>query len=447
MLRLRLFCLLLGLTGTARAQSDLLLLTLPPTLQTTSVSPSMVPSSRFAVAIPVLSGRASGHHSAFPLRAVVRNDTLDPGRGLDRMNRNNLLAVDAHLDYLFAGVRLRKWYLTLSMSEHAEARAAYDGRIAELLWRGNAPFVGQTLSLDRLEGQALLYRALAVGVAYRHDDWTFGLRPRLLWGRAALRLHETDLRLRVAEGLLTAEYDARYRYDEAEELFSSDLDDGAYILPRRNLGWGIDGSVTYEGLDAWTFTVGWQNSGRIYWNTRTSTERFSRSGTYTGFTDEDYDGTETLTLQRVLDTLEATFLTDGTTQRREGFGTWLTPRLYAASRFALNDEWALGGAVQAEFYDGFRPAASVSATRRFGRLARGVVGYTVRSRDFTGLGAGVVITSGPVELHVVSDHVVSLFALQAVRSAHLRIGCNILFGGKPGGSAATAGTQWSRSTQ
>lgn len=175
------------------AQQDLLLSHLPDQWQFNQVSPAAFPTEkRFVLALPGL-GLDGGHSGTATLSDFYKRENdrnlLDFTGLIDRLESFNYLSYRQSIETAGLGFRLGgkgKTALTLGHAIRFQADAFYLRELPELLWTGNAAFIGQTIEIAPRVA-AFDWHELQLGLSSTVGPVRLGVKVKRLMGVSALQ--------------------------------------------------------------------------------------------------------------------------------------------------------------------------------------------------------------------------------------------------------------------
>jgi hypothetical protein len=368
---------------------------------------------------------------------------IDIDRLLPHLKPNNIIRFDLEYATLNLALRLQNLTLSLGHSVKYHAFVDYPKALPQVVWQGNAQFIGQTIDLSH-EINLTGYHELALGAAYRFGILTLGAKAKFLDGIANLTTdpdrHQASLytdpdiyQLTLAGDYVL--YAANSVFYNGYENFSTDFTFGSLTTERLifnngNRGFAYDLGARLE-LGRLDLALSVLDIGKINWNK--STYQYIASQTY------EYDGLDfsgALTggdnpsLGNALDTLEALFQPKKT---YKSYSTDLTRRMYASLLFKVNDQWSIGGMFFNENFRGKMQNAYALGTT-WEALKWLTLGATYAIKDendsYDNLGLNLALRLGPVQIFGVTDNVVALATLGDSKNFSARAGLALLIGKK-----------------
>ena len=369
-----------------------------------------------------------------------RDDRLviDAGRLLANLADRAQLRERASVPTLGLSFWAGETNISLSHTVFFEAALDIPRTFPELLWLGNAPFIGQTLTLDPSISLST-YQNLQLGVARELlDGLSVGISVNLVSGISALETERFRLDLTTDDDIYGLDLTGDLLFHSAGVLDYNGLDDIRFESPANRLS--FDNFVDNPGV---TVDVGMRYQ-RERWDLALSVLNVTdallsfnenQATTYSGIRAFNYTGLdgnalllggESVDFNAALDTLtELLHL-----EQQAGIFTVALPRqFYLSALYTLNDDWTFGAALAGEEYAGESTVAAHLLARY--RLLKGLTAgltYGTHRGGFDQLGAQVYGQLGPVQLFALSEDVLGLLNLDKARRVHFRVGLNLLLG-------------------
>ena len=328
--------------------------------------------------------------------------------------------------------------LSISHAVVFDARIDLPREFAELLWLGNAPFVGQTVNLAsdfRLQN----YHRVQLGAAYAlTEGLTLGVNANLLSGISALETERFDLALTTDNDIYALTLDTDLAVNSFGALDYNGLDDIRLESPANRLTFDnflaspsatVDLGLRYQ-TENWDWAVSLLNvtNATLDWNDDAVSYTGNRSFTYGGIDGNAaiVDG-EAIDFNTALDTL--TSLLDVTTDRNVSFRTALPQRAYLSGIYQFGNAWEFGAAFAWERFAADNTVAATALARyRFLDTWRVGASYGFHRDGFDQLGLQAYGQLGPVQLYALTEDLIGLLDLENARRVHFRLGINLLFG-------------------
>lgn len=433
------FFLLLALLSLSRvrAQEDLSTYFLSHSWQANRVNPAFFPDYKLVIGLP-------GVYNNLFVSNITYNDLIDQNGDLDinaaiaKMGPDNQIRENLDIETISLALRLGKLSLSLGHSLRFKAALDYPKALPQLIWQGNAQFIGQQVEFaPAIDFWGIHELALGAGVELT-SGLTLGGRVKWLSGGAAV-LTATDqqrLSLDTDPQIYQLTLDADYKVNASNSLIYNGLDElvlnfnfdnfNASQLFSRNSGLAFDLGIHYRSgkleLSASALDLGAQ----VDWTE--DVRNYEIKGNY------EFEGIEfaadiledSTDFGSVLDTLEARF---PITETFEGFSTTLPTRYYLGGQYHLNDTWRFGALLYMENEkEETQISTALSANVLLGKTFNVGATYALRADRADNLGLNAAVKLGPIQLVAATDNIITAIQPRNSHSANVRLGLNLLFG-------------------
>lgn len=361
---------------------------------------------------------------------------IDIDRFIDKLDSRNKIRDDLDIPTLSAALRLGKLTLSLGHSVKYHAFFEYPKTLPQLVWQGNAQFIGQEVDLGN-ELQLTGYHELAAGAAYKFGVLTLGAKAKFLSGIAdattdddhhtASLFTDPDVYQITLNGDYILHTANSFNYNSYKDL-SADFNYGNLTLERffsKNAGFAFDLGVRLE-IGKLDLSASLLDLGKITWDDDVTNYIATKSYEYDGLDfSEALTGGEDVNFDQALDTLDALFQVEKTSS---SYSSKLPRKIYLSGVYKLNETWSLGGLF---FNENFRGKSTVSAAvganaALFKFLNAGAT-YAVKDGTFDNIGLNVTLTLGPVQVFAVTDNVIAAFKPGDTNNYSVRLGAGLCF--------------------
>lgn len=431
----------------AGAQGDLTLYHNQKVPQATYTNPALTPQSDVNIGIPGASSIStyfgnSGFNWNHAVKEADGGDSLrlTPDDALNELADLNYLSSSTRADLINVGIRVKKHYFTLNVTQKIQMNFTYPQEFVQLAWEGNGDeLLGQRASLEGLGLDFMHYREYALGYSTSlSDKIQIGGKIKYLSGFQNISTEESSL------GLRTDKDDFGWTIDGSMKLRSSGIDsnslDNMSGFGPGNSGFGIDLGGVYSLNDKIDLSLSVLNLGYINWTNNTR-----------GFVNEDvnfeYEGVDVFKLYNQNDTTKedvAELLTDSLNnsfdlEEKEGdYNTPLNPKVFIGGTYRVLKNGRVGALMRGTFVKGsLRGALSLSYQHRFGKWFTGTLNYSMYNRSFANIGLGIVLNGGPFQWHIMTDNVLAAFIPHKSRNFQVQTGFNLTFGRSEDGEEST----------
>ncbi len=405
--------------------------------QANRTNPAFIPEHKFVIGLPGIYNNLHVENITYNDLIIERDgqNIIDVDRGIALLDRDNLLRENLDLETLSLGFRTGNFQLSLGHMLRYNAFADYPKTLPQLIWQGNAQFVGQNVAFGP-DLQLNAYHEYSLGLAYQlGSKLTIGAKAKYLSGVADVSTARTDLRLSTSEDVYQLQLDADYlvnssgalQYDgfdqldlnfsfgqvETEQLFSSNngfaFDLGVHLkLGKLDIG--------VSALDI---------GGQIDW--KEDVRNYSLKGQFEyqglnvaqGILDSQTD------LGNAIDTLREIY---NPIETQQGYSTDLPLRTYLTLGYDLTQKIRLGALFYTENYreETYGALALNGQWTLHPILTLGAT-YAYRQQRYDNFGLQAIAKLGPVQVVAATDNIFTAIQPKDSHSANFRVGLNLLF--------------------
>jgi hypothetical protein len=430
----------LGLCSIAFAQQNMTLYQMHEITQSNSLNPAIPGDCKWNIGFPGLG------NISFAASSPISYNNL--GAGQEAINGNelfsllkptNLFATNISMNLFTVGYRVDNTYFQFTMDEKASAKISVSKAPLELLFKGNAQFVGQTVE-GELSISSIVYREYGFNVAHDFGDNTWlGIRAKILAGQLAVHSANNFISLYTepatygitlkSDFLARASIPGTVEIDPTTQLvkhFNHEIEAKHFIFNPINIGGAIDIGITKDFESGWKASASLLNIGMISWSTNIHTFSRRTSLNYTGPTPAiKYWGD-------IMDTIKS--VAKFNYQGDEKYSQWLSPSIMAGANYPVAEYLRLGLTGYAEISFAGVPWA-LTATALTDEISNfyGALSYTVTNTSVTNIGIGLGGRIGALNIHLITDNVFSLFSAASQKYATIQFGINFKFGCGEGG--------------
>ncbi len=370
---------------------------------------------------------------------------LNINKGIAGLGKTNYLNSSFSLDVLSFGFRTKHGFFTFNHRIHEQESLVYSKDMLQLIFNGNAAFLGQDNPADLNLG--LNFRAFHdINLGWQMcltDKLNVGLRLKFLMGLADAQANVnaqlyTDpdsyaLRLTAgADGRATLPFcfvtpDGEIDYNPEININAADL--------FGNYGGGIDFGAEYQINDRWSVAAAVNDLGWISWKSYPERIKagladggafYQDNGiVFEGLTDEQIDGimNDPDYLSHLTDSLMDYVSYDVSVVP---YASMLNTSAMVRGNFDLTPNHRFSAQLLG-YYTGFgiRPAATVAYTGSFNKRYDVVATYTIMPGSYDNIGIGLSANFGVVHLFVASNNVLAF--VNPVNSTQLNFRLGISF--------------------
>ncbi|MES2836825.1 MAG: DUF5723 family protein [Bacteroidota bacterium] len=428
-------------TFSAFAQESMTLYNMQSIPQSNYLNPANMPLSKVNIGLPGISSNYfSVNNNGFRYSDMVKkrdDDSLyfDVEDWLSKLKKNNDLNVNSQIDLFSLGIKVKKHYFSLNLTEKLNFRFRYPKDFFNFVVLGNGAFLDQTLNFN-FGVEAMHYRELGLNYSQQvNDKLSVGGRLKVLYGYENVHTKQSDITLYTDPSYfdITASSNINIQTSGIDTSSFSDLEVKNYLQKKKNRGAAIDLGANYKLNDKLSFSASLLDVGAINWKTDNVNYVNKNANASFTFTGVDFNTFINDTInwetagEKLTDSIVGTFQIES--KRGVAYKTWLPMQMYLNANYHLNVKNKVSATLYNQFYDKApHPAASIAFTTRAGRWASASVSYTAAHRSFNNIGFGFSLNLGPVQLYTVADNVFALIKPQHTKNFNVRMALNLTFG-------------------
>jgi len=305
----------------------------------------------------------------------------------------------------------------------------YTGSLLELAAKGNAAFIGQQLqigpSLD-----ATAYNEVYLGAQKTINNFTLGVRAKLIYGTASLVTEESDILFTTKQEYYQLELKNNYLLRSSGLLRYNDFDDITVNLPGftfdnffyNNRGIAVDLGASFKAGDKLTFSASALDLGSIKWDF--FPRKYSSTGTFT------YDGLDIIkylgdtTQISVADTILEEFKV---LSGQQPYKTLLNNTFTVGAVYEISPGWTANGLyLLRNEYGSRKHYLTLSTVKKISVFDLGIQ-YSVSKNNYFSLGFYTRLNAGFFSGFFSTDNIFGVFSPFRSKSANLRLGASLQF--------------------
>ncbi len=429
--------------------------------------------ARIYIGVPGASSIYAGFgNTGFTPTDFLRKDNAgdfywDEDNFLSSMDSKNLLFSDVQAELLTFGFRQgENNYFHFNLSQKAGMQFGYPKDIFLLALKGNKYFADNTdtgaADFSSLRVNLMHYTELGLGYSRRIDNLLdFGVRVKLLFGHANLRLSSSDnfsfvtnpetfelglysdLTLNTSLPMTLGEFsiDDLFDDDNSNDNQSSMDDDFEfdpldYMINFGNFGLAGDLGVIYDLDDMFSFALSVVDLGYISWKRNVESynvtgeiefdgleiENLFAFGTIGDHIDDDNNDNDDDVVEDLLGNSSVTY-------SNNPYSFMLSPKIFLSAKYNISDIHSVsfltrGIVVDRKLHPSFSLAYNIQPIRPLGFS----LAYSVIHGTFNNIGLGMHLNLYPVQLYVVADNTFPAFQPVNTRIVTAHVGLNIVIG-------------------
>ncbi len=405
--------------------------------QANRTNPALLPSH-------VITIGAGGAYTNLQIANLTYNDiitemtdgtnVIDIDKAIELMGDNNFVRESFDIETISLGLAFGRLNIFAGHTLRFNAYFNYPKTLPQLVWQGNAQFVGQEVNFAP-DVQLFAYNEFSVGAAYEINEFlTLGGKVKYLSGVADASSEGNQLNLLTDEAAYQLTLDADYRvnssgtltYDGFDDLDfdfeAGEFDASQFFTSNTGVAFDIGAHLTFGRLD---IAVSALDIGSINWEEDVNNYTLSGLYEYQGLDVVEDVLDDTTTVGSVVDSLRASY---DVRETNEKYSTVLPTRFYLSSTYLVNNRLSLGGVIYGERYrDEFFTSFGLGADVLITDWLRAGALYAVRDDSYANVGINAMIKLGPIQLMAATDNIIAAFQPKDTNSANVRVGLNLVF--------------------
>ncbi len=417
---------------------------------------------------PARPGIEKGFYISMPLFAKIDisantnnwsyNDILHRGTGamadsmvwdfkkyLSALGKNNFLMESAALTLLEFGYKKRGNFYAFSWSERQYAEPFFAKGLAELLYYGNAQYLGSAYHSGYFGLGAAHYREFSFTYARElKKSISIGITGKLLFGMAGAKTSGLNLvggmpisgdhidMGATGKAMFSAPVDIQVLNNNGYQTITQDrFNIGSYFANFGNPGLAVDLGFTNKVSQKLELSVSLIDLGFIAWTKDINV--FTENGhyLYSGIDLNDPTNTPPTTkdvrklFSTMYNNMQDAFALDKNTNN---FTSLLPVKLYVAGEYKLREGLTLGALARVRMFNNMlHTSFTASANARFSKNLSMSASYSVMESTYDNLGFALAYRIGPIQIYTAADNVPSFLMPTTARNSNLRLGINVIF--------------------
>lgn len=439
--KIALFCLFLA--AGLNAQQELMLSALPDLWHANSLNPAFFPEGkRIAIGLPAYSIDAA-HSGDITYNDILRKEgdrtIIDLDNAISKLEPRNEVYFDQRIETVSLGLRSPNgnWGLQLGHAIQLNGFVDYPKSLAEVIWNGNAPYIGQTLDIGP-KADIFDWQEWSVGISRRIANVNVGLRAKYLTGISALRTDDarSTMSIYTDPDIYQLTLTTDYAFHASSIITAIDTAGLAFDIvtasgkpSTSNSGVAFDIGFDAKLSERLSVNAALLNlGGTVTWEKEAAYFASQNQYTYDGTTFPGSDiinGTDSLDFDTKLDTLNDIFQFAKTSQ---SFESKLPLRVVAGASFKLTERWMLGFNAYYQNSDS-RTHTALGVSARWMPLRWISLGamYSANTRSASNIGFHLALKPGPVQVYFVSDNLLNAFTVRSSPAVNFRAGASLVF--------------------
>ena len=411
-----------------------------------NINPAFYPKDkRFFIGLPAYSIDVA-HSGDITYGDIFRDEgdrtVIDLDNVIEKLDPQNDVYFDQRIETVSLGFRSRnnKWGLQFGHAIFTSGWAQYPKALAEFLWYGNGPYVGETLTIGP-KTEVFDWHEWNVGISRQIGKVNVAARFKYLTGVNALKTDENRTLMSIytdpdiyqlslktdyvfySSSIVDAIDTAGFGYDFSTNSFGGkpSVDNGGYAFDL-----GFDAQLS-EKLSIYASAL--NLGGTITWKKEAATYTSQNEYLYEGAEIPGIDiinGSDSLDFDAQIDTLNDIF--QFAKEAGTEFKTNLPLRIFGGASFKITPKWTLGfNAMYQSLNSRTNTALGISARWQvIDWISLGAM-YSANSHSAANLGFHVIFQPGPFQVYVLTDNMLNGFSVRSAPAVNLRIGASLAF--------------------
>lgn len=403
--------------------------------QSAKTNPALITNHKLTIGLPGIHNTVYFSGPTFGDATKTENgqSVIDVDGLVAALEDRNFVQENLEIETLGAIIGLGPLHLSVSHTAKFNAYLNYPKTLPQLIWQGNAQFIGETIDLSH-DLQIYSYQEFALGVATQLGPVSVGVRGKYLSGIGDLSTERNDASLFTDPEFYALDFQADYLLNSAGFLnynsysdFNLNLQFGelnAENLITPNSGFAVDIGAELEleklriGLSALDL------GGKISWEEQVSNYEAKGNFAYSGLDISAALTGDSSSIDNALDTLASIF---NITETNNPYTTELPTRVFLTGGYDLNDDFSLGVLYYGEWYRGEQfNGFAVSANYDVLSFLNIGGSYGVFRSAYANLGLNATVNLGPVQIYGISDNILGIFSPENSRYFTFRAGLNLV---------------------
>ncbi|MCF8230458.1 MAG: DUF5723 family protein [Bacteroidales bacterium] len=419
-------------------QSDMLLYNFRTIPQSVRTNPGIIPRSSYAIGLPFISSVYNKYfNSAFTTNELLRSRSKDDSLSVDipgilpKLKDRNQFSEYSSIDLFFAGIRIKRGYLTFGLRNKAYMNISYPHDLAEFIWYGNGDYINQELDFQDFNINLKHYLDYHIGYALQFSDrFSMGARVHILHGLSNIHFKRMNTQVVTRfdeENFYSFEANTNMLVntsgiEDFEVEAGSNFSIREYIQNKNNSGFGLDFGFNWQASPGLNLSFSIIDLGYLYWVSGVKNYQSARQNIR--FNSIEVDLTEDVNaLDVYIDSLKQVF---DFVETHKDYFTSLPTRINIAAFYEANYMTHIGFVAQSRIIDDYmQHAFSLSFDRLLTKSFSIKAAWSVVNNTYDNIGLGLVLQMGPVQTYFLTENIISLFDPLNGRNHSIRFGIGI----------------------
>lgn len=405
--------------------------------QSSRTNPAFTTGEKLTIALPSFYFNTRIENFSFAdliSKNAEGENTLNINAVIEQMETSNNLTENLSLQTLGIAYQIGAFTLSFDHSIRQNAILNYPKTLPQLIWQGNAQFVGETIDLTH-NINISAYNEFAFGVAFQiNQQLSVGTRAKLLSGIGNISTERGNLSLFTSDDIYQLSLTGDYLVNSASYLdfggfdnFDFNFDFGEFNAKKllgSNTGFAVDFGAQFQ-FERLKFSASVIDIGTIKWKDEVNNYLFDETIEYNGLDVAQAYVDGDINISAALDTLDQLF---NPIETQNEFSTTLPMRFYIGGSFDISDQIIVGALFNGvDFNDKFTSTVAASLRYRINNLLSVGSTYAVIDETYDNLGLNANLQLGPIQVYALTDNIISIFK-EEYDNSNIRIGMNVQFG-------------------
>lgn len=419
-----------------------------------TINPSYIGNARFELTLFPLTSNIYSNGPSYQdfIGSRVSDNVLRYPQEQLAFGQDNLLRVGSDIETFRFIYNQKNWSISLHHAAKTNGIIDYSGALLAVAIQGNAPFIGQNVSLNT-DFSVLSYEELGIGGAIKFDKLQIGGRLKYLSGHSAALTRRSNVSLLTDDDIYQLSLDMDVEVDvagqdgdlsafnfgpfglnfasEADVIIQSpsllfNLNDDLFNFSG-NHGFAIDIGLDWEINEQFQLTFSALDIGKIKW--KDNAKKYSANQTFEfdglNLGQLTFDGEEIISFDSAQDSLDIVDFVG----INQAFSTTLPAQFYLGLGYTLNDKWHFNATLyQSTFQNNSFTAFAFGTNYQLHKNLN--IGTTVSLMNEASLvvGLNATLELGPLQVFMLTDNAFGLFDLTDNRTLNARAGISFSFG-------------------
>lgn len=357
--------------------------------------------------------------------------SIDGNRIADKLKNRNSLTFDLNTELLGFGFKCKNVFVTFDWRIRANMDLFYSKDLLAFPINGNMHYLGEEHPADmNMQVGLNAYQEISFSIRQKlKEKFTWGIRPKLLFGVANVRVSDLGVQVMTDEDDYTLRMNGNLSANVATSLpLLLSLDKTGMLCQFdwenlvvsdffKNVGAAVDLGFRYEILKGLSVSASVMDLGGIFWKTSpkliqgglTDNGRYFDNGgiLFDGITEQDIAMLrDENARQGLVDSLMG--YVDLSTEQMSGYFSMLPTRMMLQGDYEINKNHRVSAVLQGRVVNKkFIPSATFAYDLNISRFVDICVAYTLQRNCYDNVAFGLGLNLGPLNLYAGTNNVVS----------------------------------------